>query len=88
MNAFLDESSEPLGEYEYPDVHEDDDDPSSHTVECPECGESIYDDAEQCPFCGQYVTIDTRSLAGRPFWYVALALLGIAATIAALSRLY
>lgn len=26
------------------------------TVECPNCGEFIYDDAEQCPFCLEYVT--------------------------------
>lgn len=27
----------------------------SSTIECTNCGESIYEDAEQCPYCQQYV---------------------------------
>lgn len=25
-------------------------------VDCPKCGRSIYDDAEQCPYCFAYLT--------------------------------
>ncbi len=87
MNAYLDESSEPLDEHEYPDTQEDDDE-SSYTMPCPECGEAIYDDAQQCPYCGQYVIVATSVFSARPLWYVALAVLGIAATIVALIGLF
>ena len=42
----------PLEDREYPDPDEDDD--SDDLVACPSCKEWIYDDAEQCPHCGQY----------------------------------
>ena len=52
----------------------------------PLCGEEIYEQTEQCPHCGDYVTHSTSALAGRPLWFIALGLLGIAATIYFLLR--
>ena len=34
-------------------IDENDDD---YTVDCPNCGEPIYEDVPQCPYCGHYVT--------------------------------
>jgi uncharacterized paraquat-inducible protein A len=69
-----------LDEREYPDDDQsDDDDPE--TVECPECHRQVYEEAEQCPYCGQYITHDTRVWAGKPWWWTALALAGIVGLI-------
>lgn len=72
----LDESSDPLEDHEYPDDYGAEDDV---TVPCPECGVEIYDDAEQCPHCGQYVVYSGSShvWTGRPIWWIVLGLLGI-----------
>ena len=42
---------------EYVDDLIDDCDEST-TVECPNCGEQVYEDAEQCPLCQQYIVPD------------------------------
>jgi predicted nucleic acid-binding Zn ribbon protein len=34
------------------------------TAACPNCGAEIYDDAEKCPKCGQYVTREFRGSRG------------------------
>ena len=64
-----------------------DDDDSAELVPCPNCGREIYEEAEQCPSCGEYVTHDNRILASKPGWYVLLALAGVIAVILALAGL-
>jgi hypothetical protein len=64
-----------------------DDDDSAETVPCPSCGADIYEEAEQCPECGEYVVRDNSVLGGKPRWYIVLALLGILAVVAVLSGL-
>ena len=63
----------------------DDGDDESDVISCPGCGSAIYEDALQCPYCGDYVTADTSAWGGRPTWWIILGLLGILATILALS---
>ena len=43
---------------EYPGETEPDwdDDDASQTLPCPECGHNVYEDAEQCSACGNYIT--------------------------------
>jgi endogenous inhibitor of DNA gyrase (YacG/DUF329 family) len=83
----FDEPNDQLGDDEFPDEDEADDD-SSLTVPCPECGAEIYEDAVQCPVCGTYVTHDARDAwSGRPAWWIAAGLLGVLATILALAGL-
>jgi hypothetical protein len=72
-------------DWEAPEEDEADDD-SPETVVCPSCGEQIYEEAEQCPHCHEYVTHSTSVLAGKPIWFVALAVLGVVAVIVALLR--
>jgi hypothetical protein len=44
-------------------------DGSSDTATCPSCGDEIYEDVEQCPHCGHYVS--SSGLAGRiSLWMV------------------
>jgi hypothetical protein len=53
-----------------------DDDDSLELVACPECGEPIYEEAEQCPACGSYVIHRSDRWGGRPPWWVILGFLG------------
>lgn len=39
------------------------------TVECPSCGEEIYEDAQRCPHCGSYVSQEDAPLR-KPLWIV------------------
>jgi hypothetical protein len=51
---------------------------------CPACGAEVYEDAEQCPVCGEWITRSTHPFAGRSMWFVVIGVLGLAATIVAL----
>jgi hypothetical protein len=77
-------SDDDLDEDEFPDEDEaeDLDDDQTELVECPRCGVDIYEDAEQCPLCGEWITHGTSAWAGRPWWWAVLGACGIAAIIA------
>jgi endogenous inhibitor of DNA gyrase (YacG/DUF329 family) len=62
----------------------DDDDGESLTIPCPACRADIYEDAEQCPYCGEYVVRSSSTWDGRPAWWIVLGGLGIVATLFAL----
>ena len=64
-----------------------DDDGPSETVECPSCGELVYEDAERCVSCGEWITVFHSPWQGRSTWWIVLGGLGVAATILALSGL-
>ncbi len=81
--ADWDESSESFDDREYPD--EDDlDDGSTDTRVCPHCSADVYEDADQCPECGEYLMSDTRVWSSKSLWWIALGLLGVVAAILAL----
>lgn len=65
----------------------DEDDPSAWYV-CPLCGEEVYDGANVCPACDEYITpkLVTRSDL-RPMWYIFLGMAGILAVLLVLSGL-
>lgn len=60
------------------------DDDSAETITCPQCGGNVYEDAPQCPACGEWITPSSGALAGRPLWFVAGGLMGVAAVIVVL----
>lgn len=83
---------------DYEDAYEDDayeddafDDDGVETVACPSCGAEIYEDAERCMHCGDYVihghvTHGTSNpWQGRSLWWLILGTAGVAATIWALA---
>jgi len=78
----FDQPDDPLDDHQYP---EEPDDEQSETVRCRGCGAEIYEDAVQCPACGDYVTADTRVWSGRPAWWIVLGLVGILAAVLALA---
>lgn len=79
--------SDGLDDSEYPDPDYDDEyDDETETVRCPNCGTDVYEDAEQCPVCGEYVTLSTSAWEGKPFPWVLIGLAGIIAVILTLVR--
>ena len=69
------------------DGGEDDDLDRSETVSCPSCCVDVYEDAEQCPSCGEWITSFHSPWQGRSTWWIVLGILGVAATILALAGL-
>jgi len=43
---------------------------SDCTSPCPHCGEPIYEDAEQCPECGCYLSREDAPASRKPLWIV------------------
>jgi predicted nucleic acid-binding Zn ribbon protein len=65
-----------LDETEDPDESDQDsDDDVSATVPCPNCGRDVYEDADQCPHCGEYIT--PSASPGRPTWLIIAAILAL-----------
>jgi predicted nucleic acid-binding Zn ribbon protein len=68
-----------LDETEGPDEFDrGSDDGPSVTIPCPNCGQDVYEDAERCPHCAEYIT--AAASPGRPTWLIiaaVLALLGV-----------
>lgn len=56
----------------------DADDVEEPTVPCPGCGREVYEEADACPYCGQWLT-SAAVETGRPAWLVWGAVLGIVA---------
>lgn len=52
MPSFDEDDDDSYYENEY---YEDDDLEDSETVPCPACGSEVYEDAEQCSICGEYI---------------------------------
>lgn len=61
-----------------------DDDEPVDTVPCSNCGADVYEDAEQCPRCGEWITHGTSALTAKPLWWQIIGVLGIIAVILAL----
>jgi hypothetical protein len=57
------------------------DDDESDVVPCPKCGADVYEDAEQCPSCGEYIVHPTSAWHGKPWWWIAVGMAGITAVI-------
>ena len=67
---YRDYDRESLDDDEFPDP--DDAAEGSNTLLCPFCRVPVYEEAEQCPHCGTYIT-EEEAPAGRtkPWWIVA-----------------
>ena len=81
--SWFDEAGDELRDDEYPDDESDDD--ATATAVCPHCGATVYEDAEYCPVCDNYITPDANTSSGRPLWWILLGLAGVVATLAALT---
>ena len=67
------------------DQYEDDEWDDSYTIACPACGSEVYEDAEQCPGCGEYIVASSLNSQyawrERPLWWIVLGAAGIAAVL-------
>lgn len=72
----------PLEDWEDPnDADDESPDEDTATRDCPHCGASVYEDAVQCPRCGDFLPRHGRAgPAALPWWMLA----GLAAALAAL----
>ncbi len=61
---YEDYESDEADEYDVDDADDD------VTVPCPYCGQEVYDDAEQCPNCGEYLSLEDSPRAAKPWWVV------------------
>lgn len=84
--SWFDESDDERRDDEYPDEDESSDD-ATDTVLCPHCGAEVYEDAEYCPVCDNYITPGDTAFSHRPLWWILLGLAGIVATLAVLAGL-
>ena len=50
-----------------------DEDAEDTTFPCPYCGASIYEDAECCPHCNQYLSAEDAVTNRKPLWVLAVA---------------
>jgi predicted nucleic acid-binding Zn ribbon protein len=61
---------------DWEDPEEADDDEDDQTVACPFCQRPVYEDAERCPGCGQYLSAEDLAQPRRkPWWLVVGALI-------------
>jgi predicted RNA-binding Zn-ribbon protein involved in translation (DUF1610 family) len=78
-----------MGREKYDWESDDSEDESFHderdedhvTIECPECGESVFDDAERCPHCENYIVTDRGNASPKPLWITLTVLLCIYAML-------
>ena len=74
-----------MDQFQDHDYDELDDNLDTEVVACPECGDKVYEDAEQCPLCGAYIVHQYSPWSQRPVWWMVLGLLGIISVIIALT---
>jgi hypothetical protein len=72
---YRDDEASDLDPSEWPESDADENG-EVETVRCPSCGQHIYEDAQRCPFCENYLT--EEDAAPRPKWFVATVLVCIA----------
>lgn len=53
---------------------DDDEEDEVATQDCPYCQAEIFDDAVQCPHCGQYLSSEDAPAARQPTWVILTAL--------------
>jgi len=55
------------------------------TAACPACGAEVYEDADRCPACGQYITPGGGAGSMKRWWWIALVLAALALIVYAMA---
>jgi predicted nucleic acid-binding Zn ribbon protein len=88
--TYQDDDNNDSGRDEFPDESDMDQEGDMDivdTVPCPNCGKPVYDGAEQCPRCGNYISAEERPTA-KPMWFVIAALVCLAIVLFWMLRLF
>ena len=75
----FDDDEADLDEREGPDESDVDDDEASDTLPCPFCGRPVYEGADVCPHCRNFVSFDAAPGRKRSWVYVVVGALLLAA---------
>lgn len=59
-------------------AREDWEDDGEPTIPCPYCKHPIYEDAQRCPHCGNYISEEDAPPARKPWWIIIGVLLVLA----------
>lgn len=62
-------------DWEADDEDWDDDDAESLQVDCPYCGEQMYEDSPRCPACGKYRSEEDAPPQKKPAWIMITAVI-------------
>ncbi len=85
MSSWPDEDDEELDDDESPD-ESDRDEEVNDTRPCPYCGKEIYEQAEVCPHCRSYISLE-QVASRRPIWIWVTGVVLLAAMIYGAVRL-
>lgn len=78
------EDDDDLDDRELPDESDMDDDDGGDSVDtepCPFCGKPIYEQAQVCPHCGNYICIEDVRSSRKPLWFIIGAIVAIAVVV-------
>jgi hypothetical protein len=68
---FRHDDTDDLDDREFPEPdHEDELQATVDMVPCPFCKQSVYDNAEWCPHCRNYLFYEGPPLAEKPWWLI------------------
>jgi hypothetical protein len=59
-----------------------DDEDDLPLVPCPYCRAEIVEDAEQCPYCGHYISAEDAPRQGKSWVWIVLMVLALLAAVA------
>jgi len=76
------DNDRPLEAWENPD--EDDASEQATTTVCPNCRAEMYDDTEQCPHCGEYITRLQFLVPAFAWWVYVGAIAALVGMVASL----
>jgi hypothetical protein len=57
-----------------------DDADTGETLPCPACGQDVYEDSDQCPYCGEWI-IPLKGRGDHPTWVRVVGLVVVAALL-------
>ena len=55
----------------------EEDDEESDTRPCPKCRRDVYDEADQCPYCGTYMVQELSAASNRSTLFIVTAIVAI-----------
>ena len=80
----IDDTEDPADDgTDEPDEADRNDEPAE--VTCPECGRRVYEEAERCPYCGSYISLDDAP-GNKPWWWITAVVVVILLLLAYLLK--